>query len=141
MSARKWVFLTVALVMLSACAIVRDRTSANGIAHVNPASIASSPAAWDGRHVEVVGLLVWDGQDRSLHQSYGTYCRAAEKTGIYVDWNGWAGVSRADNRRRVLVRGVFRNISAGGPGPGLLEPGAVVRWLSPPLKPCPMTRP
>ncbi len=140
MSVMKRLVLTAAFVMLSACAIVRDRTSDNGLAHVNPASLAASPATWDGRQVEVVGLLVWDGEDRSLHQSYGTYCRAAEKAGIYADWNGWPGVTRADNRRRVIVRGMFRNISAGGPAPGLLEPGTVVRWLSPPLKPCPITR-
>jgi hypothetical protein len=129
-----------ALCAFAGCAAVRG-PAADSIAKVNPASLAATPAKWDGREVEIVGLLVWDGENRSLHQSYGTYCRAADKAGIHVDWTGWAGVSAADNRRQVVVRGVFRNISAGAPGPGLLEPGAVVRWLSPPMKPCPLTRP
>lgn len=140
MSAMKRIVPALAFATLSACAIVRDRPANEGIAHVNPASMAASPATWDGRNVEVVGLLVWDGDNRSLYQSYSAYCRAAEKAGIYVDWSGWPGVSQADNRRQVIVRGIFRNISAGAPGRGLLEPGAVVRWLSRPLKPCPLTR-
>jgi hypothetical protein len=141
MNAAKVLLLVAAAAALPSCAAVRTLQQGDGIARVNPASLAATPAKWDGREVEIVGLLVWDGENRSLHQSYGTYCRAAEKAGIYVDWTGWAGVSAGDNRRQVVVRGVFRNISAGAPGPGLLEPGAVVRWLSLPMKPCPLTRP
>jgi len=52
-----------------------------------------------------------------------------------------------------LVRGTFHNrygvaqpdgsivISNGAPGPGPLEPGSIVRWLSLPDKPCPKALP
>ena len=149
----KAILLGSAAIALSACAAIRDsRPMADRIARVNPASVAASPAAWDGREVEMVGLLVWEFENLGLYQSYGTYCRRGEKTAVYVPWDSWAGVTRADNRRRVIVRGTFRNrvgvtqpdgsivISTGAPGPGPLEPGVVVRWLSAPLKSCPVTR-
>lgn len=119
------------------------------MAKVNPASIAASPAAWDGRTVEVVGLVVWEGGSFGLYQDYGAYCRGAERAAIYVHWAEWPGVTKADSRRRAIVRGVFRNrlgaklpngntlSLAAAPGPGPLEPGAVVRWLSKPQRPCP----
>ena len=100
----------------------------------------------------MLGLLVWEPQNLGLYQSYGAYCRGAEHAAIYIDWNDWPGVSRVDNRRRVTVRGVFRNRVGGklpvamsapsnsAPGPGPVEEGAVVRWLSPPLVACPATR-
>jgi hypothetical protein len=117
------------------------------------ASIAAAPASYDGREVEVVGLLVWEFENLGLYQSYGAFCRGGEKTAIAVDWDKWPGVSRADDRRLVIVRGIFRNrygvaqpngqiiVSNGTPGPGPLEPGAVVRWLSKPEKPCPKAMP
>ncbi|HEV8408381.1 MAG TPA: hypothetical protein VGQ34_10650 [Sphingomicrobium sp.] len=119
------------------------------IAKVNPASIAASPGAWDGREVEIVGLVVWESGSSGLYQDYGTYCRGAEKAAIYTHWDEWSGVSKRDSRRRAIVRGIFRNrvggklpgggtlIVAEAPGPGPLEPGAVVRWLSKPQRPCP----
>jgi len=119
------------------------------IAKVNPASIAASPATWDGRQVEIVGLLVWEGGSFGLYQDYGAYCRGAEHAAIYVPWANWPGISPKDSRRRVIVRGVFRNllgvkqpdgstaVFAGAPGPGPLEPGTIVRWLSVPQRPCP----
>ena len=119
------------------------------IAKVNPASIAASPATWDGREVEMVGLVVWEDGAFGLYQDYGTYCRASEHAAIYVHWAEWPGVSRKDSRRRAIVRGVFRNrlgaklpdgstlTLAAAPGPGPLEPGTVVRWLSQPQRPCP----
>ena len=137
----KRIFFAAVILTLAACATTPSRVAGDGIARVNPASVAASPATWDGRQVEIVGLLIWESDRQGLYQSYGAYCRGAEKAGIHVGWEGWPGVSRADNRRRVIVRGVFRNISAGAPGPGLLEPGTVVRWLSSPMKPCPVTRP
>ena len=151
MSAAKCILWTVASLTVGACATrpgPRD-----GVAHVNPASVAASPAEWDGREVEMVGLLVWEFENLAFYQGYGAYCRGGERTAIYVDWHNWAGVTRADNRRRVMVRGVFRNkvgvkqpdgsilLSNAASGPGPLEPGHVVRWLSPPAKPCPRALP
>ena len=120
----------------------------NGVAKVNPTSIAAAPATWDGREVEIVGLVVWEAGVLGLYQTYGAYCRGAEGTAIQVRWDQWPGVSPKDSRRRVIVRGVFHNragmpqadgstaISAGAMGPGPLEPGVIVRWLSNPERPC-----
>ena len=136
--------------LVAACATSPERRE--GIAKVNPASIAADPATWDGRQVEIVGLLVWEDGDFGLFQSYGAYCRGAERAAIHVRWQEWPGVSPRDSRRQVIVRGVFRNlvgvkqpdgstaISAGAPGPGPLEPGVIVRWLSNPQRPCPNRR-
>lgn len=119
------------------------------IAKVNPASIAADPAAWDGRDVEIVGMLVWEDGSFGLYQDYGTYCRAAEHAALYVHWAEWPGVTKADSRRRAIVRGVFRNrvgtklpdgstlTLAAAPGPGPVEPGTIVRWLSKPERACP----
>lgn len=145
--------LIAAAVTLSACASIRSPARGDGIVRINPASLAADPARWDGRQVEVVGLLVWEFENFGLYQSYGAYCRGADKAAIHVQWGQWPGVSRKDNRRRLVVRGIFRNrvgapqpngailISNAAPGPGPLEPGQVVRWLSPPLKPCPRALP
>ena len=151
MSTARSTLLTVGSLMIAACvtrSAPRDR-----IAHVNPASVAASPAEWDGREVEMVGMLVWEFENLALYQSYGAYCRGAEKAAIHVRWEQWPGVTRKDSRRRVIVRGIFRHkvgvaqpdgsilISNAAPGPGPLEPGHVVRWLSRPLKPCPRALP
>lgn len=151
MSAAKCILWTLASLTVAACATLPGPR--DGVAHVNPASVAASPAEWDGREVEMVGLLVWEFENLAFYQGYGAYCRGGERTAIYVDWHNWAGVTRADNRRRVMVRGVFRNkvgvkqpdgsilLSNAASGPGPLEPGHVVRWLSPPAKPCPRALP
>ena len=135
--------------LLSACALGPRQPAGPAIAKVNPASIAASPAAWDGREVEIVGLVVWESGAFGLYQDYGAYCRGAERAAIYVHWAEWPGVSKTDSRRSAIVRGVFRNrlgakqpdgstlTLAAAPGPGPLEPGAVVRWLSKPQRPCP----
>jgi hypothetical protein len=132
--------------LLAACVTSPHASSAP---KVNPASIAASPGTWDGREVEIVGLVVWETGSSGLYQDYGTYCRAAESTAIYARWEQWPGVSKKDSRRRAIVRGVFRNrvgikqpdgsklILAEAPGPGPLEPGVIVRWLSKPRRPCP----
>ena len=139
--------LAAAGFLLAACAT--SRQAGPVIAKVNPASIAASPATWDGREVEIVGLVVWESGSFGLYQDYGTYCRAAEHAAIYAHWPDWPGVSNKDSRRRAVVRGIFRNrlgvrqpdgstpILAAAPGPGPLEPGAVVKWLSKPQRPCP----
>jgi hypothetical protein len=137
--------LAAAIAALTACAAGRTAQPGDGIARVNPASIALAPAQWDGRQVEMIGLLVWEKDYVGLYQSYGAYCRRGEQTAIHVDWSQWPGVTRSDNRRRILVRGTFRNgpgipAPSASPGPGNLEPGAVVRWLSAPMKPCPPLR-
>jgi len=133
--------------LLTACAT--SMQTGPGIAKVNPASLAASPGTWDGREVEIVGLVVWESGSSGLYQDYGTYCRGSEKAAIYAHWNDWPGVSKADSRRRAIVRGIFRNhvggklpgggalVVAEAPGPGPLEPGTVVRWLSKPQRPCP----
>jgi hypothetical protein len=138
---------------LAACATAPVPSRPAGPAKVNPATIAATPAAYDGHDVQVVGLLVWEFERLGLYQSYGAYCREGEKSAIAVEWETWPGVKRTDNRRLVMIRGIFRNryevaqpngeiiISNGAPGPGPLEPGAVVRWLSPPKKPCPRALP
>ena len=153
MNAAKVMLLAAAVAILPACAAVRTLQKADAIARVNPASVVAAPAQWDGKQVEMVGLLVWETDNLGLYQSYGAYCRrGGEATAIHADWSKWPGVSRADNRRRVMVRGTFRNglaaapqaagaVAASTPGPGPLEPGAVVRWLSPPMKPCPAALP
>ena len=132
--------------LLAACVTSPQRM--DDIAKVNPASIAADPATWDGREVEIVGLLVWEGGDLGLYQSYGAYCRGGNHTAIHALWQEWPGVSERDSRRRAIVRGVFRNREGanqpGGPtatsmgtGPGPLEPGLIVKWLSEPQRPCP----
>jgi hypothetical protein len=124
--------------MLAGCATLSKPRDT--LVRVNPASVAAAPTQWDGRQVEMVGLLVWD--NLALYQDYGTYCRGGERTAIAVDWRKWPGVTRADDRRRVVVRGVFRNGPGNAaPGPGPLEPGQVVRFLSAPAKPCPKALP
>ena len=149
--ARSVLLVAAATIMLAACATTsRPRDT---IAHVNPASVAASPTEWDGREVEMVGLLVWEFENLGLYQDYGTFCRAGERTAIYVDWHNWPGVTRADSRRRIIVRGIFHNrqgvtqpngailVTNAAPGPGPLEPGRVVRFLSRPAKPCPKALP
>jgi hypothetical protein len=138
--------LAAASFLVTACAT--SPQPRDGIAKVNPASIAAAPATWDGREVEIVGLLVWESGSFGLYQSYGAYCRGAEHAAIYVPWAEWPGVSSKDSRRRAIVRGVFRNrvgvtrpdgstvMPAGAPGPGPLEPGVIVRWLSESQRPC-----
>jgi hypothetical protein len=142
--------LALILLSLSACATTRGPA---GPVKINPASLAANPGAYDGRDVEVVGLVVWEFERLGLYQSYGAYCRGAEKSAIAVDWHSWPGVTKADNRRMVLLRGTFHNrygvaqpgrsivISSGAPGPGPLEPGTIVRWLSRPEKSCPRAMP
>ena len=153
MNLAKIMLVAAAAAALPACATLEKLQRGDGIARVNPASIAADPAAWDGRQVEMIGLLVWEPATLGLYQSYGAYCRGGERTAIHVDWTKWPGVSSADSRRRVIVRGTFRNglgvpppvgaadVSSSAPGPGPLEPGAVVRWLSAPMKPCPTALP
>lgn len=155
MKMSKIMLVIAAAAVLPGCATLRTLKQGDGIARVNPASIASAPAEWDGREVEMIGLLVWESDTLGLYQSYGAYCRRGEQSAIHVDWTQWPGVSRADSRRRAIVRGVFRNRTGAalpgggataasgvsGPGPGPLEPGAVVRWLSAPMKPCPALLP
>ena len=153
MNAAKVMLLGTAVAILSGCAAVRTLQKGDRIATLNPGSVAAAPAQWDGRQVEMIGLLVWEPENLALYQSYGAYCRRGEQTAIYVDWSKWPGVSRADSRRQVVVRGTFRNgvgaptagggviLTSAAPGPGPLEPGAVVRWLSPPMKPCPSALP
>ncbi len=140
------VTLATASFLLAGCTTIPQPK--NGIAKVNPASIAAAPATWDGREVEIVGLVIWESGMFGLYQTYGAYCRGAQRAAINVRWDKWLGVSPKDSRRRAIVRGVFRNrvglpqtdgstaISAGAPGPGPLEPGIIVRWLSNPERPC-----
>ena len=151
MNAAKVMLLAAALAALPACNAVRTLQRGDAVARANPTSIAAAPAQWDGRQVEMIGLLVWEADNLGLYQSYGAYCRrGGEATAIHVDWSKWPGVTRADHRRRVMVRGTFHNrpgvapadaVAASTPGPGPLEPGAVVRWLSAPMKPCPAALP
>ena len=74
--------------LLAACVTSPQRM--DGIAKVNPASIAADPATWDGREVEIVGLLVWEGGDLGLYQSYGAYCRGGDHTAIHASLAGMA---------------------------------------------------
>ena len=151
MNAAKVMLIAGSVAALSGCSAIRTLQKGDAIAHVNPASIVAAPAQWDGRQVEMIGLLVWETDNLGLYQSYGAYCRrGGEATAIHVDWSKWPGVTQADNRRRVLVRGTFRNgagvvpadgVVASTPGPGPLEPGVVVRWLSAPAKACPAALP
>jgi len=139
--------LAAASLLVAACVSIPPRKA--GIAKINPASLAAAPATYDGREVEIVGLVIWESGVFGLYQTYGAYCRGAQGAAIDVRWDQWPGVTPKDSRRRVMVRGVFRNrggvtqadgstaIAAGAPGPGPLEPGAVVRWLSNPERPCP----
>lgn len=140
-----------AALLLAACAAGPQAGAVGSVipTKVNPASIAASPGTWDGRQVEIVGLVIWEDGSFGLYQDYGTYCRASEHAAIYAHWAEWPGVSKKDSRRRAIVRGVFRNrvgvkqpdgstpILAAAPGPGPLEPGVIVRWLSKPKRPCP----
>ncbi len=96
--------------LLAACATAPPQAPA--IAKVNPASIAASPATWDGREVEVIGLVVSEDGAFGLYQDYGTYCRGSEHAAIYVHWAEWPGVSQKDSRRRAIVRGVSPAIAS-----------------------------
>jgi hypothetical protein len=141
--------LTSAAAALLLAACVTAPQSGPKIAKVNPSSIAADPAAWDGREVEIVGLVVWESGSFGLYQDYGSYCRGAENAAIYVHWAEWPGVTQKDSRRTAVVRGVFRNrvgvklpdgsipVLTAAPGPGPVEPGTIVRWLSKPQRPCP----
>jgi hypothetical protein len=134
-----------AFAILAGCAIA---PAADDVARVSPTQLAATPASWDGRLVEVSGLMTWEFENFGLYQNYDSYCSGADDAAIYVEWPDWRGVTTADNRRQVTVRGTFRNwagvkqpngqllISTGATGPGPLEPGEVVRWESPPLPPC-----
>jgi hypothetical protein len=139
--------LAVAAFLLAACATRPPPGPV--LAKVDPASIAADPRAWEGREVEIVGLVIWESGSFGLYQDYGAYCRGAERAAIYAHWEEWPGVSQKDSRRRAIVRGVFRNRVgvkqpvgstpnlAGAPGPGPLESGVIIRWLSKPQRPCP----
>ena len=135
-----------AAVILAGCATT---PSVDGFARVDPATIAADPENWDGRAVETTGLLAWEFENLGLWQDYESYCQHDPKAAIAVEWDEWQGVTQADNRRTVVVRGRFRNhfwvsgpqpkrivISTGAPGPGPLEPGEIVRWQSAPLPAC-----
>lgn len=136
----------VGAVVLTGCATIPP---VNGFARVDPATIAADPAAWDGRQVEVTGLMTWEFENLGLWQNYESYCRRDRKSAIAVEWDEWPGVTHADNRRQVTISGTFTNlfwvsgpqpkkivISTGAPGPGPLEPGSVMKWHSEPLPPC-----
>jgi hypothetical protein len=137
---------------IAACAVTgcaTSRPAGPAIVKVNPASIAASPASYDGREVEIVGMVIWEDGSFGLYQDYGTYCRGSDRAAIYVHWAEWPGVTSKDSRRLAIVRGVFRNrvgvtqpsgatpILTAAPGPGPLEPGTIVRWLSTPRPACP----
>ena len=131
--------ILLSLPLLQACSTVVP--VGKRVETVNPASLAAAPAAYDGREVQVIGLLVWDGATQQLQQSYGTYCRASAASAIGVDWTRWPAVAPKDHLRRVAVRGTFRaTTAAASPAPvaaGMLEPGYVLRWVSGPERPCP----
>ena len=145
----KYSVLVLATLALSACATTTGQPS--GPIKVNPASIAANPTAYNGREVEVVGLVVNEFEHHELAQSYGAYCRGADNSAISVHWDNWPGVTKADNRRMVMVRGTFHFVEGttqapgtlvvSGSAPGPLDPGAVVNWLSSPAKPCPRALP
>lgn len=153
MRATRTIITAAAALAVAGCATQPGPRPRSGVVHVNPASVAAAPAQWDGRQVEMVGLLVWEFENLGLYQDYGAFCRGGERTAIYVNWHDWPGVTRKDSRRRVVVRGVFHNgpqvsapngtivVTNAAPGPGPLEPGSIVRWLSPPAKPCPKALP
>jgi hypothetical protein len=140
-------FMLTSCLLVAGCSMNSTMARPAGPTKVNPSSIAANPAAYDGKEVEVTGLLVWGFEHSGLHQSYGTYCRGTEKAAIYVDWQQVPGVTKADTRRMVTIRGRFHDlqgktlISNAAPGPGPLGEGSVVRWLSPPEKPCPKALP
>jgi hypothetical protein len=145
--------LLMSCLLVVGCSMNSSVTRPNGPAKVNPSSLAADPAAYDGKDVQVTGLLVWEFEHQGLYQSYGALCRGAEKSAIYVEWEKFPGVTKSDTRRMVTVRGRFHNwqggtqpngqvlISNAAPGPGPLGEGSVVRWLSPPEKPCPKALP
>ena len=114
--------------------------------------IASHPELWDGRYVELQGLVVWEVHNVGLYRSYRDYCRGeslSRRTAIYVQWQSSSGLVRGDNRRMAVVAGIFRHrtmvalpdgtitVSTGAPGPGPLEEARIVQWVSEPLPSCP----
>lgn len=139
----------LAIVAMTSASCATAPQSPAEYTRVSVSDLALEPEKWDGRKVEVAELLIWEFENLGLWGTYEQYCSGYSVIRpIYVDWEDWPGVTRADNRRYVLVRGTFRNrvgvkqsdgqilVSTGAPGPGPLEPGIVVRWLSDPLPPC-----
>lgn len=137
----------VSLLALTACATMSGVSGQ--YVRVSAADLALEPGRWDGRKVETNGLLIWEFENLGLYGSYESYCGGPHHAfPIYVDWDDWPEVTRADSRRYVTVRGTFRHrigvrqpdgtilISTGAPGPGPLEPGKVLQWYSPPLPAC-----
>jgi PBP1b-binding outer membrane lipoprotein LpoB len=66
--ARSVMSIVATAAMLTGCATLSKPRDT--VARVNPASVAASPARFDGRAVEMVGLLAWD--TLALYQDYGT---------------------------------------------------------------------
>lgn len=134
-----------AAILLSGCAL---RGDTDNVPRLSPAEVAAAPATWDGRVIEVTGLMAWEFENVGLWEAHESYCRRVEKSAITVDWDKWPGITETDARRLVTIRGTFRNIvnvkqpdgtmviSTGAPGPGPLEPGVVVKWGSEPLPDC-----
>ena len=85
-----------ATVLLAGCATVAP--SPAGPAKINPASLAAAPAQWDGKEVEVTGLLVWEFERLRLFQSYGAYCRDAETSSM-----AWIGPDGLALRRPTIA--------------------------------------
>ena len=137
--------VSMAALLLGGCT---TGIASDSLPRLTPAELAAAPTVWHAREVEVTGLIAWEFENVGLWENYESYCRHAEKSAITVDWDEWAGVTQADTRRLVTIRGTFRNIvhvkqpdgtiiiSTGAPGPGPLEPGVVVKWRSQQLPNC-----
>jgi hypothetical protein len=131
--------------ILSGCASIHAPPDA--VAVVSIAELNAHPERWDGRRVQVTGLIVAEFENLGLYASWRDYCpRKTYSRAIYVPWDDQADFPQSQHRRMATVRGVFRNlngvermvggqvemiISTSAPGAGPLEDVEVVQWHGP----------
>lgn len=140
----------LALLFVGGCASAGSTGPA--ASRVTVADLVAAPEAWDGRRVEITGLVVSEFENLGLYASWEDYCpREGWGQAIYVNWGDVRPRDAALPRRMATVRGTFRNvigveridngevvvmISTGAPGPGPLTDVRIVRWHGRTLPAC-----
>ena len=137
--------VTAVAFLISGCAPQAIQQSP--FARVTVDQLNASPATWDGKLVEVVGVASRRFENLGLYSSFDEYCsHSAHRIAIYVQWDEVRDFRPSHEGRQLLVRGVFRNengterptadgmvqvtISTGAPGPGPLTDVSIIKRLS-----------